>query len=96
MEKAFRSFITPDHFILDDFGLLRLNAQQSTDLLELIITQHRYASFVMTSNRAVEEWLGLFEDAVLGNSALECLANGSYQIIFEGTSYRERLKSKDC
>jgi DNA replication protein DnaC len=45
----------------------------------------------MTSNRAVEEWLGLFEDAVLGNSALDRLANASYQIVIEGTSYRERL-----
>lgn len=34
---------------------------------------------------------GLFEDAVLGNSALDRLANASYQIVIEGTSYRERL-----
>ena len=27
----------------------------------------------------------------LGNSALDRLANASYQIIIEGTSYRERL-----
>jgi len=90
-EKAFRSFLTPDLLILDDFGLQRLTAQQSIDLYELIIARHRHSSFVITSNRAIEEWLGLFEDAVLGNSALDRLANASYQIIIEGTSYRERL-----
>ncbi len=90
-EKTYRSFLTPDLLILDDFGLQRLNAQQSTDLYELIIARHRRSSFVMTSNRAIEEWLGLFEDAVLGNSALDRLANASYQIVMEGTSYRERL-----
>ncbi|MDP2937440.1 MAG: IS21-like element helper ATPase IstB [Dehalococcoidia bacterium] len=90
-EKAFRSFLVPDLLILDDFGLQRLSAQQSTDLYELIIARHRKSSFAMTSNRAIEEWLGLFEDAVLGNSALDRLANASYQIVIEGTSYRERL-----
>ncbi|MBI4284936.1 MAG: ATP-binding protein [Chloroflexi bacterium] len=75
---------------MDDFGLQRLNAQQSTDLYELIIARHRRSSFVVTSNWAIEEWLELFEDAVLGNSALDRLANASYQIVREGTSYRER------
>lgn len=91
LEKTFRSFISPDMLILDDLGLQRLTGQQSTDLYELIIARHRQSSFVITSNRAVEEWLGLFDDPILGNSALDRLANASYQIIIEGTSYRERL-----
>ena len=91
LEKTFRSYLTPDLLILDDFGLQRLSAQQSTDLYELIIARHRRSSFVMTSNRAVDEWLGLFDDPILGNSALDRLANASYQIVIKGTSYRERL-----
>jgi DNA replication protein DnaC len=91
LEKTFRSYLTPDLLILDDFGLQRLNAQQSTDLYELIIARHRQSSFVITSNRAVDEWLGLFDDPILGNSALDRLANASYQIVIEGTSYREHL-----
>ena len=71
IEKTFRSFLTPDLLILDDFGLQRLTTQQSTDLYELIIARHCKPSFVMTSNRAIDEWLGLFEDAVLDNSALD-------------------------
>ncbi len=90
LEKAFRSFLTPDLLILDDFGLQRLTAQQSTDMYELIIARHRRSSFIITSNRAVDEWLGLFDDSILGNSALDRLANASYQIVLEGTSYRER------
>ena len=89
-DKAFRSFLTPDILILDDFGLQKLAAQQSLDLYELIITRHRKSSFIITSNRAVEEWLGLFEDPILANSALDRLANASYQITIEGASYRER------
>jgi len=91
LEKTFRSYLTPDLLILDDFGLQKLTAQQSTDLYELIIARHRKSSFVITSNRAVDEWLGLFDDSILGNSALDRLANASYQIVIEGTSYREQL-----
>jgi DNA replication protein DnaC len=91
LEKSFRSFLAPDLLILDDFGLQRLTAQQSTDMYELIIARHRRSSFVITSNRGVDEWLGLFDDPILGNSALDRLANASYQIVIEGTSYRERL-----
>jgi DNA replication protein DnaC len=90
-EKTMRSFLAPDLLVLDDFGLQRLNAQQSTDLYELIVARHRKSSFVITSNRAVDEWLGLFDDPILANSALDRLANASYQIVIEGTSYRERL-----
>ena len=90
-ERTFRSFLTPDLLILDDLGLHRLTPQQSADLYELILNRHRASSFVITSNRAVEEWLSLFDDPILGNSALDRLANCSYQIIIEGQSYQERL-----
>ncbi len=89
--RTFRSFLSPDLLILDDLGLHRLTAQQSADLYELIISRHRVSSFVITSNRAVEEWLSLFDDPILGNSALDRLANASYQIVIEGPSYRQRL-----
>ncbi len=91
VERTFRSFLSPDLLILDDLGLHRLTAQQSADLYELIISRHRVSSFVITSNRAVEEWLSLFDDPILGNSAPDRLANASYPIIIEGQSYRERL-----
>ena len=60
-DKTFRSFIAPDLLILDDLGLHRMTQQQSIDLYELVIARHRTASFVITSNRAVDEWLGLFD-----------------------------------
>ena len=55
------------------------------------LNRHRASSFVITSNRAVDEWLSLFDDPILGNSALDRLANASYQIVIAGASCRERL-----
>ena len=91
LDRTFRSFLSPDLLILNDIGLHKLTAQQSADLYELIIGRHRASSFIITSNRAVEEWLGLFDYPILGNSALDRLANASYQVVIEGASYREKL-----
>ena len=67
------------------------NHEGAKHLYDLILNRYRSSSFVITSNRAVDEWLSLFDDPILGNSALDRLANASYQIAIEGTSYRERL-----
>ncbi len=93
-EKVFRRYLAPDLLVLDDFGLHRLNAQQSQDLYELVIERHRRASWVITSNRGVDEWLALFDDPILGNSALDRLANSAHQVVIEGPSYRAKLAPK--
>ena len=89
---AFRSYLAPDLLILDDLGLQRFSQQQSLDLYELVIARHRARQLRdYLRYRAVEEWLALFADPVLGNSALDRLANASYQIVIEGKSYRQKL-----
>jgi DNA replication protein DnaC len=93
-EAVFRRYLVPELLVLDDFGLHRLSAQQSQDLYELIIERHRRSSFIVTANRAVEEWLGLFDDPILGNSALDRLANGAHQLVLDGPSYRAKLAPK--
>jgi DNA replication protein DnaC len=94
-EKAFRRFLAPELLVVDDFGLHRLTAQQSSDLYDLIIERHRRSSFIFTSNRSVDEWLGLFDDPILGNSALDRLAHSAHQIVMEGPSYRAKLAPKN-
>lgn len=94
LERAFRRYLTPDLLILDDLGLHRLSALQSSDLYELIIERHRRSSFAITSNRDVDEWPGLFDDPILGNSALDRLCHGAYQIVIEGPNYRAKKAPK--
>lgn len=93
-EVAFRRYLAPDLLILDDLGIHRLNQQQSEDLYALIIERHRRSSFIVTSNREVSEWVALFADPILANSALDRLASGAHQLVIEGPSYRTRLAPK--
>jgi DNA replication protein DnaC len=91
-EKVLRRLLAPDLLILDDFGLRRLDAEQSSDLYEVILERHRRASTIVTSNRAIEEWIPLFDDPILAQSALDRLAHNAYQVVVEGESYRKRQR----
>jgi DNA replication protein DnaC len=50
LEKTLRTFLSLDLLILDDFGLQKLTAQQSTDLYEPIFSRYRKSSFAITIN----------------------------------------------
>jgi DNA replication protein DnaC len=91
-ERVIRSLLAPDLLIIDDFGLKRLNAQQSSDFYEVVIERHRRASTIVTSNRAIEEWIPLFDDPILAQSALDRIAHNAHQIVMDGPSYRSRQR----
>jgi hypothetical protein len=40
----------------------------------VIIGRHRQSSLIITSDREVAEWVALFDDPILANSALDRLA----------------------
>ena len=82
--------MAPDVLVIDDFGLHKLSAQQSSDLYDVVIGRHRHSSMVVTSNRDVVELVALFDDPILANSALDRLAHNSFQLVIEGESYRKR------
>lgn len=87
-DRVLRKLLAPDLLIIDDFGLRPLDHQQSSDMYEVIIERHRRASTAFTSNRDIDEWVPLFADPVLAQSALDRLAHNAHQIVIEGESYR--------
>ena len=87
-ERELRSWLAPDLLILDDFGLRKLTAQQSSDFYDVLVERHRRAATILTSNRAVDEWIALFDDPILANSALDRFAHRAHQIVMEGPSLR--------
>jgi DNA replication protein DnaC len=52
------------------------------------------SSLVITSNRPPQDWITLFPDPVMANSALDRLSHHAQHLIMEGESYRKKLKPK--
>jgi DNA replication protein DnaC len=82
--------ISPDLLIIDDFGLQRLTDEQAGDFYEIVIERYAKASMVITSNRDVHEWMALFDDPIMANSALDRIAHNAHQLVIEGESYRRK------
>ena len=89
-DRELRRFITPDLLVVDDFGLRKLSNQASSDFYDLVIERHTRSSTILTSNRGVEEWMPVFDEPLLGQSALDRFCHRAHQFVIEGESYRKR------
>jgi len=93
-EKALKKIIAPDCLIIDDFGLSALTMTQAEELYEIIAERHQRGSIIMTSNRPPGDWLTLFPDQVMANSAMDRLAHQAHHIAMKGDSYRKKSRPK--
>lgn len=94
-EKRMPRYIKPDLLIIDDFGLTPLNATQAEDFYEIVSERHLKSSLIITSNRPPHDWIPLFPDPVMANSALDRLAHHAHHVLIEGgESYRKKLSPK--
>ena len=91
LDRELVRLISPQLLVIDDFGLERLTQEQAHDFYEIVAERYQRGSTIITSNRHVQEWLGLFDDPILANSALDRLAHNAHQLIIEGESYRRKL-----
>jgi DNA replication protein DnaC len=82
--------ISPELLIIDDFGLQKLTEGQAGDFYEVVIERYGKSSIVITSNRDVDEWMALFDDPIMANSALDRIAHNAHQLVIEGESYRRK------
>ena len=89
-DKQLRRLLLPDLLIVDDFGLRKLSGQASSYFYDLVVERHAKSSTILTSNRAVEEWMAVFDEPLLGQSALDRFCHHAHQLVIEGQSYRKR------
>jgi DNA replication protein DnaC len=83
---------TVDLLILDDFALEPMSKEESKDVYQLFLERTGRASMIITSNRDTAEWLAMFDDVLLAQSAVDRFRNSAYDFVVEGESYRSRLK----
>jgi DNA replication protein DnaC len=89
-DRELRRFLSPDLLVVDDFGLKKLSSQATSDFYDLLIERHTRSSTIMTSDRGVEEWMAVFDEPMLGQSALDRFCHRAHQFVIEGESYRKR------
>lgn len=83
-----------DLLIVDDLGLHPLKHDEPTDLYELIRLRYESGAMVITSNRDVQEWPPLFDDALLAGAAMDRLLHHAHLVAIEGDSYRNPPKKR--
>jgi len=95
-DRELRRFISPDLLVIDDFGLRKLSGQACSDFYDLVLERHTRSSTIITSNRAIDEWMSVFDEALLGQSALDRFCHRAHQFVVEGESYRKRTAPKSA
>lgn len=83
-----------DLLIVDDFALEPMSKEESKDVYQLFLERTSRASMIVSSNRDTAEWLAMFDDVLLAQSAVDRFKNAAYDFVIEGESYRPRLKPK--
>lgn len=91
-EAELRRFLAPDLLIIDDFGLKPMTMSQAEDFYEIVAERHLRGSIIVTSNRPPGDWLPLFPDPVMANSALDRLAHNAHHFVMKGESYRKKMR----
>ena len=89
-DRELRGFLSPDLLIVDDFALKKLSSQATSDFYDLLIERHTRSSTILTSNRGVEEWMAVFDEPMLAQSARDRFCHRAHQFVIEGESYRQR------
>ena len=93
-EAVMTEFTSVDLLILDDFALDTMTKEESKDVYQLFLERTGRASMIVTSNRDTAEWLAMFDDMLLAQSAVDRFKNAAFDFVIEGESYRPRLKPK--
>ncbi len=88
-ERLLKHYLRNDCLIIDDFGLKALTENQADDFYEIVYERYLKSSLILTSNRTVEEWMGLFPDPLQANSLMDRLCHNAHQLCWEGESYRK-------
>jgi DNA replication protein DnaC len=64
-----------DLLILDDFALEPMSKEESRDVYQLFLERTGRASMIVTSNRDTGEWIAMFDDVLLAQSAVDRFKN---------------------
>jgi DNA replication protein DnaC len=89
-ERLWKRIRSVTLLILDDFGFRRYEAKEAECLYTLADERLGSSSTIITSNRPVVDWYGVFHDPVIGGAILDRFVSGAIKIVVEkAKSYRK-------
>lgn len=93
-EEEMRKQITPSLLFTDDFSLERHGTKQAHEFNKIVSEHSEGGSTIHPETDKITEWLILFADQVLVNSALDHLVHNMYKIMIKAEIYREKTSTK--
>jgi DNA replication protein DnaC len=85
-----------DLLILDDFGLLPIDNQNRSALMEIIEDRHKKASMIITSQLPVNRWHEVIGEKTIADAILDRIVHDAHRIELKGESLRKtRVKPKE-
>lgn len=88
--RLLRKLSRTDVIVLDDWGIVRLDHQQQTDILELLDDRHQLRSTIITSQLPVDTWHQSMADPTLADAILDRLIHNAYSFNLTGDSMRKK------
>ena len=95
IDHLLNNLIKCDLLVIDDFAFRRINQQSSEYLYTIVDGRYSVKSIILTSNRAMSDWMGVFPDPVIAGAILDRLTHQAYQIQLKGESIRKKLARKN-
>jgi DNA replication protein DnaC len=85
-----------DLLILDDFGLLPIDNQNRSALMEIIEDRHKKASMIITSQLPVNCWHEVIGEKTIADAILDRIVHDAHRIELKGESLRKtRVKQQE-
>ena len=79
--------------IIDDWGMEKLNQEQSSHLLEVLEDRYQESSTIVISQLPVKEWYNMISNATIADALLDRLIHNGHRIELGGESMRKLAQS---
>lgn len=83
-----------DLLILDDFGLLPIDNQNRSALMEIVEDRHKKASMIITSQLPVNCWHEVIGEKTIADAILDRIVHDAHRIELKGESLRKAKSNK--
>ena len=94
LDEKLLALSKPKLLIIDELGYLPLEPDAAHLFFQLVSRRYETGAMLITSNRSVGEWGGVFGDPIVATAILDRLLHHSHVLTIRGDSYRLRAKRK--